>query len=85
MREILNKELYSGLFRNYINLEKQSEIQTNKLMSAKSRNNSSKKLIHSINFSSPKGDVGIFDPLILDRFDFCYKKAIKNLIKEIKK
>ena len=85
MREILNKELYSGLFRNYINLEKQSEIQNNKLMSAKSRNNSSKKLIHSINFSSPKGNVGIFDPLILDRFDFCYKKAIKNLIKEIKK
>ena len=84
MKKILNRELYSGVFRNYINLDNEVE-NNNKLIHSKSNANDNKKIMKTIHFSTPRGQVGIFDPLIMDKFDFCYKKAIKNLLKEIKK
>ena len=83
LKKILNRELYSGVFRNYINLD--NEVENNKLIHSQSNVSDNKKIIKSIHFSTPRGEIGVFDPLIMDKFDFTYKKAIKNLLKEIKK
>ena len=83
LKKILNRELYSGVFRNYINLD--NEVENNKLIHSQSNVSDNKKIIKSIHFSTPRGEVGVFDPLIMYKFDFTYKKAIKNLLKEIKK
>ena len=84
LKKLLNRGLYSGIFRKYINLDNEVE-NNNKLIHSQSNISDNKKIIKSINFSTPRSEIGVFDPLIMDKFDFCYKKAIKNLLKEIKK
>ena len=94
--KILNKGLYNTIFRTYSNIDR--EIEKNNFNSISNSNddsnntiipknglNTSRHLIYSINYSSPKGKVGVFDPLIMDKFNFCYRKAIRNLVKEYKK
>ena len=94
--KILNKGLYNTIFRTYSNIDR--EIEKNNFNSISNSNddsnntiipknglNTSRHLIYSINYSSPKGKVGVFDPLIMDKFNFCYRKAIRNLIREYKK
>ena len=95
--KILNKGLYNTIFRTYSNIDK--EIEKNNLNNtsdinddnsnnntiAKTSLNTSRQLLHSINYSTTRGKVGVFDPLIMDKFNFCYRKAIRNLVKEFKK
>ena len=95
--KILNKGLYNTLFRTYSNIDKEIEKNSQNNTSdsnddsssnntiPKSNFNTSRQLIHSINYSTIRGKVGVFDPLIMDKFNFCYRKAIRNLIREYKK
>jgi CRP-like cAMP-binding protein len=92
INKILNKGLYSTIFRSYINNDNDSD-NSNNFNDSQSNNNisniksniNSSRLYNSTNFSSTKREVGVFDPLIMDKFNFCYRNAIKNLLKEYKK